>query len=138
MYDADQSQKADLIRYLLLTVHGGVYTDTDTQLLKAPSRWGRGADLWKGGKGWMSESNMARLETFSGAPDEERDREVERLIGRAKVIVGIEADVGGREDWAQWWPRPVCTMPSVRGLSTNRYSFKSYNGLWQRDHTTLS
>lgn len=55
----------------------------------------------------MKESDITRLGLSEGISDEERDKEVERLIGRAKIIVGIEADVGDREDWARWWPRPV-------------------------------
>jgi hypothetical protein len=26
------------------------------------------------------------------------------------VIVGIEADVGERDDWNEWWPRPVSPL----------------------------
>lgn len=55
----------------------------------------------------MSEADIARMELLSGASEEERDREMDRLLGRARVVVGIEADVGEREDWAEWWPRPV-------------------------------
>jgi len=32
---------------------------------------------------------------------------LEDVVGPPSVIVGIEADVGDREDWAMWWPRPV-------------------------------
>jgi hypothetical protein len=28
------------------------------------------------------------------------------------VIVGIEADVGERDDWNEWWPRPVSPLPT--------------------------
>jgi hypothetical protein len=28
------------------------------------------------------------------------------------VVVGIEADVGERDDWNEWWPRPVSHLPT--------------------------
>jgi alpha 1,6-mannosyltransferase len=32
------------------------------------------------------------------------------VLGEASVVIGIEADVGGREDWHEWWPRPVSIL----------------------------
>lgn len=26
------------------------------------------------------------------------------------MVVGIEADVGERDDWNEWWPRPVSPL----------------------------
>jgi len=71
--------KSDMLRYLLILFEGGVYTDTDTRLLKPIGNWGRG---------WM-------------------DYEDTTGVGPPGVIVGIEADVGGRVDWHDWWARPV-------------------------------
>ncbi len=87
--------KADTLRYLLLYISGGVYTDIDTKLLKSMSEWGKTATFWNEGKGWM---------------DEEAARDIHKKwkkLPPPSVIVGIEADVGDREDWYDWWPRPV-------------------------------
>jgi len=56
-----------------------VYSDTDTRLLKPISDWGQDPMDYKG-------------TTSNGPPG---------------VIVGVEADVGGRVDWHDWWARPV-------------------------------
>lgn len=33
---------------------------------------------------------------------------VDDIIGRPSVVIGVEADVDdARHDWAQWWSRPV-------------------------------
>ncbi|KZT51458.1 glycosyltransferase family 32 protein, partial [Calocera cornea HHB12733] len=61
--------RSDMLRYLVLLLEGGVYSDTDTVCLKPISRWGRFAEVG--------------------------------------VIIGVEADVGTRPDWHQWWPRPL-------------------------------
>ncbi len=54
-----------MLRYLLILFEGGVYSDTDTRLLKPISDWG---------KGWSDYEGT----TSNGLPG---------------VIVGIEADV---------------------------------------------
>ncbi|KIR35769.1 alpha 1,6-mannosyltransferase [Cryptococcus deuterogattii CA1014] len=89
--------RADTLRYLLLLLRGGIYSDTDTVLLKSPSHWGQGARLWNDGEGWLTEDQKKRLE--EGA-------QIEEVLGKPSVIVGLEADVGDREDWHDWWPRP--------------------------------
>lgn len=68
--------KADFFRYIVIYYRGGTYTDMDTNCLKT-------IDLWI--------SPM--------------DRQVEDIAGRKEVgmIVGIEADVGDRDDWARWY-----------------------------------
>lgn len=90
--------RADTLRYLLLLLRGGIYSDTDTVLLKSPSHWGQGARLWNDGEGWLTEDQKTRLE--EGA-------QIEDVLGKPSVIVGLEADVGDREDWHDWWSRPV-------------------------------
>ncbi|ORX41208.1 hypothetical protein BD324DRAFT_613641 [Kockovaella imperatae] len=90
--------RSDLLRYLLLLFEGGIYSDTDTSLLKEPSRWGSGATVWKYGEGWLDEKTKRRL---AGGED------VNDVLGPPSVVVGIEADVGTRADWAKWWPRPI-------------------------------
>ncbi|KIR51471.1 alpha 1,6-mannosyltransferase [Cryptococcus gattii Ru294] len=90
--------RADTLRYLLLLLRGGIYSDTDTVLLKSPSHWGQGARLWNDGEGWLTEDQKKRLE--EGA-------QIENVLGKPSVIVGLEADVGDREDWHDWWPRPI-------------------------------
>ncbi|KAG8749362.1 membrane-bound alpha-1,6- mannosyltransferase Initiation-specific [Ceratobasidium sp. 428] len=77
-------KRSDLLRYLLVMVEGGIYSDLDTVRLKPISKWGEGAD-------------------FNGP----------ELTNPPSVIVGIEADVGirgARVDWHKariWWPRPL-------------------------------
>ncbi|WVQ85821.1 hypothetical protein IAT38_007989 [Cryptococcus sp. DSM 104549] len=90
--------RSDTLRYLLLLLRGGIYSDTDTALLKAPSKWGHGARLWKRGEGWLSEEQLKRIE---------EGEEVDSVLGRPSMVVGLEADVGDREDWFDWWPRPI-------------------------------
>ncbi|KAG9013704.1 membrane-bound alpha-1,6- mannosyltransferase Initiation-specific [Tulasnella sp. JGI-2019a] len=88
--------KADMLRYLLLLVHGGVYTDTDTSCLKSISEWGGNAKLWKDGDGWLAPSRKDQtLES------------VKQSLGPPSVIVGVEADVGNRPDWQDWYARPL-------------------------------
>ena len=91
-----------MLRYLLLYLEGGIYTDTDTVLLKSPSHWGRTPNLWRNGAGWLDDDLLKRIE--EGVPPE-------NVLPLPSVIVGIEADVGGREDWHDWWPRPVSRLP---------------------------
>lgn len=66
------------------SVEGGVYTDTDTSCLKAIDQWGRNPRLV--------------------LPDHPRSK------GEPRVIIGVEADVGTREDWndVNCCPHPSC------------------------------
>jgi alpha 1,6-mannosyltransferase len=95
-------QRADTLRYLVLLVKGGIYSDTDTRLRKPPSKWGQGATLWADGKG-LKKEERARI----AAGEKWQD-----VLGPPTVIVGIEADVGERDDWNEWWPRPVSPLPT--------------------------
>ncbi|KAF8591965.1 glycosyltransferase family 32 protein [Ramaria rubella] len=72
--------KADFLRYLVLLVEGGIYSDIDTTCLKAASRWGSDPDVREGVRGDVL------------APS---------------GIIGVEADVGDRGDWHLWWSRPL-------------------------------
>jgi alpha 1,6-mannosyltransferase len=94
-------QHSDMLRYLLLLLEGGIYSDTDTKRLKPLSEWGRGARLWKDGHGWLY-GNDSGVELGN----ELLEIGIEAL-GPPSVVIGIEADVGDREDWHDWWPRPV-------------------------------
>jgi alpha 1,6-mannosyltransferase len=94
-------QHSDMLRYFLLLLHGGIYTDLDTKLLKPIPTWGEDYDLYRQGRGWLYPSNREEVLTQG---------EVERWkkeLGGASLIVGVESDVGDREDWNDWWPRPV-------------------------------
>jgi hypothetical protein len=93
-------QRADTLRYLVLLVKGGIYSDTDTRLRKPPSKWGQGATLWADGKG-LKKDERARI----AAGEKWQD-----VLGPPSVVVGIEADVGERDDWNEWWPRPVSPL----------------------------
>ncbi|KAG9033137.1 membrane-bound alpha-1,6- mannosyltransferase Initiation-specific [Tulasnella sp. JGI-2019a] len=88
--------KADMLRYLLLLVHGGVYTDIDTTCLRSITHWGKNAVLWKDGKDWLIPSR--RGETLES---------MRKNLGPPSVIIGVEADVGDRPDWHDWWARPL-------------------------------
>jgi hypothetical protein len=92
-----QCQRSDLLRYLMLLVKGGVYSDTDTRLLQPPSKWGQGATLWANGKG-LSEQDKARIAA---------GEEWEEVLGPPSIVVGLEADAGTRRDWHKWVARPV-------------------------------
>ena len=91
-------QRSDALRYILLLLEGGIYSDTDTAPLKGPSSWGQGSKLWRDGDGWLGDEQKDLIQ---------RGRSVEDVLGKPSVIVGVEADVGTREDWFDWWPRPV-------------------------------
>ncbi|KAI5454555.1 hypothetical protein NCC49_003450 [Naganishia albida] len=91
---------SDMLRYLLLLLEGGIYSDTDTKRLKPISAWTDGARLWNNGRGWLYGSDQFNLtEELTGVGEED--------LGPPSVVVGIEADVGDRQDWHDWWPRPV-------------------------------
>ncbi|WWD20536.1 hypothetical protein CI109_105012 [Kwoniella shandongensis] len=90
--------RSDTLRYLLLLLEGGIYTDTDTDLLKPPSQWGQGARLFRNGAGWVTDEQRERLD---------KGEDVDKVLGKPSVVVGVEADVGDREDWFDWWPRPM-------------------------------
>ncbi|KAG8886432.1 membrane-bound alpha-1,6- mannosyltransferase Initiation-specific [Tulasnella sp. 332] len=88
--------KADMLRYLLLLVQGGVYTDVDTSCLKPIVNWGASATLWHEGRGWLVPTRRGQtLESMI------------KSLGPPSVVVGVEADVGGRADWNEWYARPV-------------------------------
>lgn len=93
-----------MLRYALLYLKGGIYTDTDTSLLKNIADWGEDPDLYRQGRGWLFPEDR------EGEPTEEEKTELKRGLKRASVIVGIESDVGDREDWHDWWPRPVSRL----------------------------
>ncbi|CAD6575672.1 MAG: membrane-bound alpha-1,6- mannosyltransferase Initiation-specific [Tremellales sp. Tagirdzhanova-0007] len=81
--------RADLLRYLLLLVEGGVYSDIDTLPLRPIEQWGHTNPEYldisaTDGKSWRS------LLTASPA-----------------VIVAIDVDVHSHPDWAKGWPRPL-------------------------------
>lgn len=79
---------SDALRYLLLLLHGGVYTDLDTQLLRPVANWGQHYDLYRQGRGWLFE------EDSETDPDDEQIEEWKEKLGRPSVIVGLETDVG--------------------------------------------
>lgn len=82
------SLKSDTLRYLLLLVRGGVYTDVDTSCLKPIVDWGANAALWKGGKDWLVPSRKGQtMESMI------------QSLGPPSVVVGVEANVGDRADW---------------------------------------
>ena len=93
-------QRSDTLRYLMLLVEGGIYSDTNTQLLQPPSKWGQGATLWANGKG-LSKQDKARIAAGEAWED---------VLGPPSIVVGVEADVGKREDWHDWWARPVSCL----------------------------
>lgn len=110
-----------MLRYLILLVEGGIYTDTDTRLRKPPSSWGRGATLWAGGKG-LTKDEQNRIAVGESWED---------VLGPPSVVLGVEADVGEREDWNDWWPRPVSPTPSVScviGSLAVRWPFSQHSG----------
>ncbi|WWC92083.1 uncharacterized protein L201_007037 [Kwoniella dendrophila CBS 6074] len=91
--------RSDTLRYLLILLEGGIYSDTDTTLLKSPSEWGKNPKLFHDGIGWLSDSQSERIK--------KNNEDVDDVLGKPSIIVGLEADVGDREDWFDWWPRPI-------------------------------
>ncbi|KAG9002496.1 membrane-bound alpha-1,6- mannosyltransferase Initiation-specific [Tulasnella sp. JGI-2019a] len=87
--------KVDFLRYLLVFFNGGVYSDTDTLCLHPIEEWGASADLWSDpdGKSWL--------------PPMHEGESPEAALGPPSVVIGVEVDVGDREDWYRWWPRPL-------------------------------
>ncbi|GAA5850867.1 hypothetical protein JCM8547_009114 [Rhodosporidiobolus lusitaniae] len=84
--------RSDFWRYLVLLSEGGVYADTDVQCIRPIERWAEDVS-WDGKR-----------------PDS---------YYPPSLIVGIEADVGSRHDWHDYWPRPLqfsqWTIASARG-----------------------
>lgn len=82
--------KADLLRYLLPLVKGGVYVDTDTTPTAPIAEWGQSEAEWfnvnrTDGPGWR--------EKF-GQHD-------------AAIVLGIDVDVHADLNWHRMWPRPL-------------------------------
>ena len=96
-YIGAKHQRSDMLRYLMLLVEGGIYSNTDTQLLQPPSKWGQGATLWADGKG-LSKQEKARIAA---------GEEWKEVLGPPSSVLGLEADAGTREDWHKWVARPV-------------------------------
>ncbi|KZP00811.1 glycosyltransferase family 32 protein [Calocera viscosa TUFC12733] len=94
--------RSDMLRYLVLLLEGGVYSDTDTICLKPISRWGRFAEVWTVDPGSEAELGEQVEQAWEGDREESARGDPPR-----GVIVGVEADVGTRPDWHQWWPRPL-------------------------------
>ncbi|KAJ9104808.1 hypothetical protein QFC19_003949 [Naganishia cerealis] len=109
---------SDMLRYLVLLIEGGIYSDTDTKRLKPISEWGRGARLWRDGRGWLygNDSGIELGDELRGVENDD--------LTPPSVVVGIEADVGDREDWHDWWPRP--------GALPTNFRYKSFSGLSAR------
>lgn len=116
-----RSQRSDALRYLLLLVEGGIYSDTDTRLLKSPSHWGEGPMLWRNGAGWMTEEQIKLLAAGS---------DIDTVLGKPSIVVGIEADVGGRADWFDWWPRPVSLVWRLYASALILHRYRLSNGRW--------
>ena len=62
--------------------------------------------IWKDGDGWLDPAPRDRLKDGESS---------DMVLGKPSVVVGVEADVGTRADWADWWPRPVSLLnpPSI-------------------------
>lgn len=98
--------KSDVFRYMVLQTFGGIYSDIDTVCLKPVSSW-------------IPESISPITNATSTA--------------KVSLIVGVEADVGDRPDWAKWYTRQLqwCqwTMASSRN---HQVSSHVVNGIFQK------
>jgi hypothetical protein len=65
--------RSDALRYLVLLMEGGVYSDMDTKCMKPIENWGTTDP-----KAWRKQDKTSTLPS---------------------MIIGVEADVGTREDW---------------------------------------
>lgn len=95
------------MRYLLVALYGGIYSDMDTVLHRPPSHWGRDAELWRGGKGWMEDDDIASLKAEWSSQSYSWNDEVIRLIGKPEVVVAIEYSVEMDQVWDHGYPSPV-------------------------------
>ncbi|OCF58527.1 hypothetical protein L486_04560 [Kwoniella mangroviensis CBS 10435] len=117
--------RSDTLRYLLILFEGGIYSDTDTLLLKPPSAWGQNPKLYKDGQGWMTDIQLQRIQDGDDVDD---------ILGKPSVIVGLEADVGDREDWFDWWPRPIQIVQWT--LTSSPFHPIALNALLRIHHST--
>ncbi|KAL1413712.1 hypothetical protein Q8F55_001494 [Vanrija albida] len=81
--------KADLLRYLLPLVKGGVYADVDTKPIRRIEEWGH------------LDVDVLDIEQTDG-PDWH-----DKMATNAAIMVGFETDVHEKEGWFHYWPRPV-------------------------------
>lgn len=108
--------RSDFWRYLRLLSLGGTYSDMDTRCLKPIAEWTR----------------------WGGAPaGADGDWAAGKATGEPSVVVGIEADVGNREDWhecaslSSFAIASVVTPRTVRA-DGGRDRSRSFNGPCQR------
>ena len=107
-------QRADMLRYLTLLLHGGIFSATDTKRIKPISQWENGTSLWQEGRGWLhADEEMAR--------DGAHPRGIE--LGPPGLVIGIAVDVNEREDWQKVAKQPVCLY-----LSEARKASLSFTG----------
>ncbi|KAJ9104806.1 hypothetical protein QFC19_003947 [Naganishia cerealis] len=93
--------RADMLRYLVLLLDGGIFSDADTKRIKPISEWGSEERLWQKGTGWLQHTD-GRLQEDEMTKGFERDE-----LGPPSVIVGIAVDAGEYENWRDFAPRPV-------------------------------
>lgn len=77
--------KADFFRYLVLYALGGVYSDVDTYTLKPIDKW---------------------FETITDSKEYGLNEPTNKRKPYG-LLVGIEADSIGREDWSKWYAREM-------------------------------
>ncbi|KIR64011.1 alpha 1,6-mannosyltransferase [Cryptococcus bacillisporus CA1873] len=81
--------KADFLRYLLPLVHGGVYSDVDTQPIRPIEQWGQ--------------LDIDYLDlTATDGPSWRT-----ALSTHPSVIVAVDVDVHSKQGWEHSWPRPL-------------------------------
>lgn len=82
--------RADMLRYLLPLVKGGVYVDTDTQPVAPIAEWGQEDVQWY---------NVNRTDGPNWhAKFADQD---------AAIVLGVDVDVHSDLDWQRIWPRPL-------------------------------
>jgi alpha 1,6-mannosyltransferase len=77
-------QRSDMFRYLVLLVEGGIYSDTDTRLLKAFEKWGANAIVY---------TDPTRDGDAEDDDDYSYGEASGKAVGPPSLIVGVEADV---------------------------------------------
>nr|ODN90573.1 hypothetical protein L203_01683 [Cryptococcus depauperatus CBS 7841] len=86
--------RADLLRYLLPLVQGGVYSDVDTRPIRPIEQWGH--------------VNVEFLDISST----DGETWASSLSAEPSVIVGIEVDIHVNLEWERYWPRPFAISPN--------------------------
>lgn len=93
--------RADFFRYLIMFARGGIYSDMDTQPLKALGKWSSVDETYL--------AHVGDLTTDAYIPYKDINRNKMPAVPVVKepgLVIGIEADPD-RDDWNDWYARRI-------------------------------